>query len=240
AMSADDHWQSNPWYEAPRDDPSLPEVYTYTNAMSYDPNDEVVFHTSTTAPIWTLEIYRDGYQPQTVNKVDAIAGVHTPTPPEAYRTGCGWPVSHRSRVPRDVRSGFYRVVSTCARANGSKFVQHLFLSCDRRMRHARRRFWSFCPQARGRLTTISGAPITTLAWPDRSGTSPRRCFRWRGHGRAASSGCRLARRASARTRFRNSAPPRVIRRWSGRMRTVSASITRPRAGRSSIGTSWSG
>jgi len=80
AMSADDHWQSNPWYEAPRDDPTLPEVYTYTGAMSYDPNDEVVFHTSTTAPNWTLEIYRDGYRPQTVHKVDAIAGVHTPTP----------------------------------------------------------------------------------------------------------------------------------------------------------------
>ena len=93
AMSADDHWQVNPWYEAPRDDPSLPEVYTYTDAMSYDPADEVIFHTSTTAPNWTLEIYRDGYQPQTVHKVEAIAGVHTPTPPEAYRTGCGWPVS---------------------------------------------------------------------------------------------------------------------------------------------------
>ena len=78
AMSADEHWHSNPWYEAPRDDPSLPEVYTYTDAMSYDPGDEVVFHTSTTAPGWTLEIYRDGYRPQTVHKVDAIAGVHTP------------------------------------------------------------------------------------------------------------------------------------------------------------------
>ena len=126
AMSADDHWQSHPWYEAPRDDPSLPEVYTYTDAMSYDPDDEVVFHTSTTAPNWTLEIYRDGYRPETVHKVEAIAGVHTPTPPEAYRNGCGWPVSHRWRLPKDLRSGFYRVVSTCARANGGKFVQHHF------------------------------------------------------------------------------------------------------------------
>ena len=50
AKSADDHWQAHPWYEAPRGDPSLPEVYTYTDAMSYDPGDEVVLHTSTTAP----------------------------------------------------------------------------------------------------------------------------------------------------------------------------------------------
>ncbi len=126
AMAADDHWQANPWYEAPRDDPSLPEAYTYTDAMSYDPGDEVVFHTSTTAPNWTLEIYRDGYRPRTVHKVDAIAGVHAPLPPEAYRNGCGWPLSHRWRLPKDLRSGFYRVVSTCARSNLGKFVQHHF------------------------------------------------------------------------------------------------------------------
>jgi hypothetical protein len=29
-------------------------------------------------------------------------------------------------LPKDLRSGFYRVVSTCARANGGKFVQHHF------------------------------------------------------------------------------------------------------------------
>src|SRR5215471_11305493 len=88
AMSADEHWHVNPWYEAPHDDPSLPEVYTYTDAMSYDPGDEVAFHTSTTALNWNLEVYRDGYRPQTVHKIDAIAGLHAPTPPEAYRTGC--------------------------------------------------------------------------------------------------------------------------------------------------------
>ncbi|MBL8584127.1 MAG: hypothetical protein JNL61_18110, partial [Rhizobiaceae bacterium] len=125
-MHADDHWHSKPWYEAPHDNPALPEVYTYTDAMSYDPGDEVVFHSSTTAPQWTLDIYRDGYEPETVHRVEAIAGVHAPTPPDAYRNGCGWPVSHRWRLPADLRSGFYRVVSTCARPNGGKFVQHHF------------------------------------------------------------------------------------------------------------------
>ena len=42
AMSADHHWQANPWYEAPHGDPSLPEVYTYTDAMSYDPETRTV------------------------------------------------------------------------------------------------------------------------------------------------------------------------------------------------------
>ncbi|MBN9550684.1 MAG: hypothetical protein J0H31_17890, partial [Alphaproteobacteria bacterium] len=122
----DEHWHSNPWYEAPRGDPALPEVYTYTDAMSYDPGDEVVFHSSTTAQHWTLEIYRDGYRPETIHKVEDIAGVFAPTPADAYSAGCGWPVSHRWRLPADLRSGFYRIVSTCARANGGKFVQHHF------------------------------------------------------------------------------------------------------------------
>ncbi|HEV7254367.1 MAG TPA: N,N-dimethylformamidase beta subunit family domain-containing protein [Mesorhizobium sp.] len=125
-MHADDHWHSKPWYEAPRDDPSVPEVYTYTDCISYDPGEEVVFRSSATAHVWSLEIYRDGLRPETVHRVEAIAGEHAPTPPDAYRTGCNWPVSHRWRLPEDLRSGFYRVVSSCARPNGGKFVQHHF------------------------------------------------------------------------------------------------------------------
>jgi hypothetical protein len=125
-MHADDHWMSRTWYEVPRDDPAIPEVYTYTDHMSYDPGDEVVFHSSATAPHWALEIYRDGHQPEVVHRVEAIEGVFSPTPGDAYRSGCGWPVSHRWRLPGDLRSGFYRVVSHCARVDGGKFVQHHF------------------------------------------------------------------------------------------------------------------
>jgi hypothetical protein len=42
-MHADDHWMHVNWYEAPREDPAWPEVYTYTDAMSYVPGDEVRF-----------------------------------------------------------------------------------------------------------------------------------------------------------------------------------------------------
>ena len=51
-MHADEHWGSQPWYEAPRGDPAIAEVYTYTDAMSYDPGDEVVFRSSATAKAW--------------------------------------------------------------------------------------------------------------------------------------------------------------------------------------------
>lgn len=126
-MHADDHWLNVHWYEAPREDPALPEVYTYTDAMSYAPGDEVRFHASTTAPSWDLQIYRDGFQPEMVHEAAGLAGQFTPMPRDAYMAGCGWPVLHRWRIPDDLRSGFYRVVSSCDRPDGSRFVQHHFL-----------------------------------------------------------------------------------------------------------------
>lgn len=124
-MHADDHWQSQPWYEAPREDPTVPEVYTYTNAISYDPGEEVVFHSTSTAAVWRLQIYRDGSEPAMLHEAE-IVGVFAATPKDAYRNGCNWPVSHRLTLPGDLRSGFYRVVSSCDRAAGALFVQHHF------------------------------------------------------------------------------------------------------------------
>lgn len=123
---ADDSWLSDFRYEGPREDPAFPEVYTYTDSMSYDPGDEVRFHSSTTAERWSIEIYRDGLRPQRVHLAEDLPGLHTPAPATAYRDGCGWPVRHTFRVPDDMPSGFYRVVSTCLRANGDRFVQHHF------------------------------------------------------------------------------------------------------------------
>ncbi len=126
AMHADDHWASTHWYEAPREDPALPEVYTYTDAISYAPGEEVSFHSSTTGRAWSLQVYRDGSRPETVHEARELAGRFSPMPQKAYAAGCGWPVRHRWRLPPDLRSGFYRVVSSCERADGSRFVQHHF------------------------------------------------------------------------------------------------------------------
>jgi hypothetical protein len=126
AMHADDHWASTHWYEAPREDPALPEVHSYTDAISYAAGEEVSFRSSTTAKTWSLQIYRDGLSPEIVHEADDLPGLFTPAPKDAYKAGCGWPVRHRWRLPADLRPGFYRVVSSCARADGSRFVQHHF------------------------------------------------------------------------------------------------------------------
>ena len=125
-MHPDNAWHLSHWYELPRDDPATPEVYTYTDAMSYAPGSEVCFHTSTTATQWTLQVWRDGKDPALVHEAKSLAGRFFPTPKGSYRNGCGWPASHRWRLPDDLGSGFYRVVSTCDRGNDSAFVQHHF------------------------------------------------------------------------------------------------------------------
>ena len=99
-MFADDHWHSQPWFDAPRDDPSVPEVHTYTDHISYDPGDEVAFHSSATAKTWRLQVYRDGLDPEMVHEVDSVDGCFAPTPPDAYRNGCGWPVRHGWKIGR--------------------------------------------------------------------------------------------------------------------------------------------
>ncbi len=125
-MYADDGWMDRLWYDAPREDPTWPEVHTYTDAMSYEPGETVVFHSSTHAESWMLEIVRDGEHPETVHRCEGIPGRFSNTPKDAYKAGCDWPESHRWRIPADARSGFYKVISTCIRPDGSRYVQHHF------------------------------------------------------------------------------------------------------------------
>ena len=125
-MHPDHNWQDLIWYEAPREDPAFPEVYVYTDQMSYLPGEQICIHASSTASRWDLEIYRDGAQPLRVHGVTDLPGVFTPTPKEAYRVGCNWPISHRWRLAADTPSGFYRIKASCSRPDGTSFVQHHF------------------------------------------------------------------------------------------------------------------
>lgn len=125
-MHADGGWADRRWYDAPREDPAWPEVHTYTDAMSYAPDEEVIFHSSTQAATWSLEIVRDGLTPTTVFSQEQLPGAFHAAPKDAYKAGCGWPESLRWRIPQDTPSGFFKVVSTCLRPDGGRYVQHHF------------------------------------------------------------------------------------------------------------------
>src|SRR5262249_39631600 len=98
-MHAGEHWLDAHWYEARREDPACPEVYAYTDRMSYAPGEEVRSPASTTAPQWSLRIDRDGLEPRLVHAADDLPGRFTPAPKDAYKAGCGWPVLHAWRLP---------------------------------------------------------------------------------------------------------------------------------------------
>jgi len=124
---ADEHFLSDYRYQFPREDRALPEVFVYTAHMSYDPGETVEFHGSTTADKWSIQIYRDGHTPQMMQEARDLPGSFSPTSETAYQDGCDWPVLHRWRIPADAPSGFYRVVSSCMRPDGQRFVQHHFV-----------------------------------------------------------------------------------------------------------------
>ena len=125
-MHADENWRNQIWYEAPREDPEWPEVHTYTDEITYAPGQTVQFHSSTTASAWTLQIYRDGFKPKLAYSAENLPGQFTAAPKDAYKAGCNWPVAHAWKIPDDTPSGFFRVVSTCQRHDGTPYVQHHF------------------------------------------------------------------------------------------------------------------
>lgn len=99
------------FYETQLGDPDYLEVWCYTDKLSYLPGEEVCFHTSTTARSLELEILRDGTSPTSVHRVDNLPGASHELPANYYEVGCRWPVSYRWRIPQDLPSGFYVVIS---------------------------------------------------------------------------------------------------------------------------------
>lgn len=102
------------FYEAPTEDPAEPEAWCYTDRLSYAPGDTVAFHVSSSAPVYDMEVYRDGVAPLPVARFERRDGARHPTPPDAYARGCGWPAAFTWRVPADAPSGGYVAVTRFA------------------------------------------------------------------------------------------------------------------------------
>lgn len=102
------------FFEAPIEDPNYLEIFCYTDKLSYLPGEEVQFHSSTTAAEFSIEILRDGRAAVSVHMVRSLPGKLHKLPRDFYEKGCGWPVSYRWKIPEDLPSGFYVVISRAA------------------------------------------------------------------------------------------------------------------------------
>ena len=84
-------------------------VEGYPGRLSYQPGEEVALHCSARTKHFSVEIARVGAEREVVWRRATIPGTEQPTPPMAYATGCGWPVTLTVPIPPTWRSGFYTV-----------------------------------------------------------------------------------------------------------------------------------
>lgn len=114
--------------EFPQNDPSIPEIWMYTDKMSYAPGEEVIFYVHTTAKTFSYTIERDGAESKLVRQASNLNGVMQKTPKDAYKVGAGWKETFRLKIPSNWTSGVYIVK---ARAEipekGAATAEHLFV-----------------------------------------------------------------------------------------------------------------
>ncbi|MGV8986141.1 MAG: N,N-dimethylformamidase beta subunit family domain-containing protein [Cypionkella sp.] len=96
------------YFEVASPDPTRPQVWGYTDRLSYAPGDTLALHAMSSAPKARLEVLRDGLVPETLIDTE-IALTFEETPEGCSVTGCGWPERHRLTLPADWRSGVYVV-----------------------------------------------------------------------------------------------------------------------------------
>jgi len=99
------------YYEIPSDDPTRPQVWGYTNGLTFAPGEHLALHAIANAPEISMVITRDGATPEQVLKC-TIPGCLAPTPADCSVTGCNWPERWAIDIPTDWRSGVYRIALT--------------------------------------------------------------------------------------------------------------------------------
>jgi hypothetical protein len=76
--------------EFPLNDPSIIEIFGYTEWLSYAAGESVRLFTHTTAPTYDIEVIRDGLKPLKVWSSTGQRGMRQQTPADAYAVGCRW------------------------------------------------------------------------------------------------------------------------------------------------------
>jgi hypothetical protein len=111
------------FYEFPSSDRAEPEVWCYTDQLSYAAGETVAFHVSTSADLYVIEISRDGKQTETVYRSADLPGEWQATPHDASVNGCGWRATHQWRIPESATSGGY-IVTTRIRGSNDEEIRH--------------------------------------------------------------------------------------------------------------------
>ncbi|MEZ5926747.1 MAG: DUF6605 domain-containing protein [Hyphomicrobiaceae bacterium] len=108
----------------PSVDPAEPQIWAYSDKISYAPGETIALHISTSAAAYDLRIFRDGARETTVLERHGLSGALCDTPADASVIGCGWPVALEIKVEDSWRSGGYVVHLTGRMADGTVIDGH--------------------------------------------------------------------------------------------------------------------
>ena len=125
-----EHSATNAWtildragqIEFPSNDPSIAEIWGYTDALTYSPGEDVRLFVHTTAASFDFVVYRDGKEKQIVYSREGNAGILQVTPEDAYETGCDWRETASFQTSADWRSGVYIIILK-TQAPGDKVIE---------------------------------------------------------------------------------------------------------------------
>ncbi|MFM2354455.1 MAG: hypothetical protein RLZZ528_191 [Pseudomonadota bacterium] len=96
------------YYETASPDPARPQVWGYTDRLSYVPGDRLRLHIMSSTAEVQVSIERDGATPEPVLALTVAAGF-CETPPDCSVKGCNWPERLVVTLPDSWRSGVYTV-----------------------------------------------------------------------------------------------------------------------------------
>jgi hypothetical protein len=125
---ADEPVHQRQWYERPGRGDGLPEVWCYSNSLSYAPGERLALHTCSSEPRVDLEVRHEGAEPRRVLERRGIAAGWHETPEDCSVSGCGWPVAYELPIESDWPSGAYRLTARVTDGAGRNAeAEHLFV-----------------------------------------------------------------------------------------------------------------
>ncbi|WP_343561581.1 N,N-dimethylformamidase beta subunit family domain-containing protein [Kiloniella sp. b19] len=95
------------YYQKASNDPAVPQLWAYTDALSYAPGRPITLHLCTTAETCDLLIFRDGFKKEVVFEQSGLKGHFHETPEDCSVKGCNWPAALQIPVGEDWASGAY-------------------------------------------------------------------------------------------------------------------------------------
>jgi hypothetical protein len=99
------------YYEMASADPSRPQVWGYSDRLSYRPGDTLRLHAMSGADSARLTVSCDGLAPRVVLDT-TISTSFAPTPVDCSVRGCDWLMAYEAAIPADWPSGVYAFTLT--------------------------------------------------------------------------------------------------------------------------------